>query len=149
MLYSGPLILAVHIKGNLLSDHRAIIRFVDDFNLGGIKKFYAISHPDTSVLRAWQGHERETIYLFVASGSFLINWIEHGNWENPGKELPGSFKIMSDKKSEILKIAPGHVNGLKALQADSTLIIFSDMYLHESKLDDFRFPCDYRQMQMV
>jgi dTDP-4-dehydrorhamnose 3,5-epimerase len=50
---------------------------------------------------------------------------------------------MYDHVSEILIIPPGHVNGFSALEADSTMIVFSDMLLEDSKNDDFRFPSDY------
>lgn len=131
------------IKGNIHKDHRGIVRFVNDFDFERIKRFYTITHPDTSVIRAWQGHKLKTKYFYVNKGSFLINWIEIDNWQQPSKELEINSYTLSDTQSEILIIPPGHVNGFKALEPDSTMMVFSDMLLEDSKNDDYRFPEDY------
>ena len=131
------------IAGDLHADHRGIIRFVNDFQFQGIKRFYTITHPETEIIRAWQGHKRETKYFYVTKGSFLINWIKIDNWEQPSTKLEIKRHILTDKESEILTILPGHVNGFKALEPDSTIMIFSDMTLEESKSDDYRFPSNY------
>lgn len=131
------------IKGKLHYDHRGIVRFVNDFTFDGIKRLYAITHPDTSTIRAWQGHQQETKYLFVTKGSFVINWIKIDNWQNPSKDLAINTYVLSERQSEILIIPPGHVNGFKALEPDSIMIVFSDMRLEDSKNDDFRFDVDF------
>lgn len=131
------------IKGNIHIDHRGIVRFVNDFHFENIKRFYTITHPDTSIIRAWQGHKLETKYFYVTKGSFLINWIKIDNWEQPSKDLFINKHILKATQSEILIIPSGNVNGFKALEADSMVIVFSDMSLEESKGDDFRFPADY------
>ena len=131
------------IKGSEHTDNRGIIRFVNDFTFEGIKRFYTITHPDASVIRAWQGHKLETKHFYVAKGSFLINWIEIDNWQQPSKDLKINAHILSESQSEILIIPPGHVNGLKALETGSILVSFSNMTLEESKDDDYRFPKDY------
>lgn len=131
------------IKGNNHKDHRGIIRFVNDFHFEKIKRFYTITHPDTNIIRAWQGHKLESKYFYVTKGSFLINWIEIDNWEKPSTDLKINAHTLSETQSEILIIPPGHVNGFKALEPDSTMIVFSDMTLEESKNDDFRFDLDY------
>ena len=131
------------IKGNIHQDHRGIVSFVNDFHFEKVKRFYTITHPDTSTIRAWQGHKLETKYFYITKGSFLINWIKIDNWEHPSKDLKINTHILSDNQCEILIIALGHVNGFKALEPDSTMIVFSDMWLEESKNDDYRFPPEY------
>jgi dTDP-4-dehydrorhamnose 3,5-epimerase len=131
------------IKGNTHTDPRGTVRFVNDFHPDGIKRFYTITHTDTETFRAWQGHQRETKYFFAAKGSFRIHWIEIDNWEQPSKELTIHSHILTEAQSEILVIPPGHVNGFKALEPGSMLILFSNMSLEESREDDFRFPADY------
>ncbi len=135
------------IKGNIHTDHRGTVRFVNDFTFNGIKRFYTITHPDTSTIRAWQGHKLESKYFYVTQGSFLINWIEIDNWQQPSKHLKINAHTLSDTESQILIIPPGHVNGFKALEPDSTIIVFSDMSLEESKEDDYRLPADYWRME--
>jgi dTDP-4-dehydrorhamnose 3,5-epimerase len=134
-------------KGNIHKDQRGLVRFVNDFHFEDVKRFYAITHPATSTIRAWQGHKLETKYFYVTKGSFLINWINIDHWEHPSKDLKINTHILSDNQSEILIIPPGHVNGFKALEPDSTMIVFSDMSLEESKNDDYRFPQEYWRIE--
>lgn len=131
------------IKGNTFTDNRGTLRFVNDFHFEGIKRFYTITHPDTSVIRAWQGHKLETKYFYVVKGSFLFNWIKIDNWDHPSQDLEINSKTLSEKGSEILIIAPGHVNGFKAMEPDSTVVVFSNKTLEESKADDYRWELEY------
>ncbi len=131
------------IKGNHHTDNRGTVRFVNEFNFEGIKRFYTITHPDIETIRAWQGHQKETKYFYVTKGSFLINWIKIDNWEKPSQNLKINKQILLDQQSEILIVEAGHANGFKAMEPDSTMIVFSDMRLEDSKDDDFRFPTDY------
>lgn len=135
------------IKGNIHIDQRGIVRFVNDFHFENVKRFYIITHPDTSTIRAWQGHRLETKYFYVTKGSFLINWIKIDNWQQPSKDLQINTHTLSDTQSEILITPPGHVNGFKALEPDSTMMVFSDMTLEDSKNDDYRFPQDYWRIE--
>jgi dTDP-4-dehydrorhamnose 3,5-epimerase-like enzyme len=128
--------------GGLFSDDRGVIRFCNEFQFEGIKRFYTIKHLSVEVIRAWQGHKLETKYFYVTKGSFLINWINIDNWEHPSKDLKINTHTLTDTHSEILIIHPGHINGFKALEPDSTLIVYSDMLLEDSKKDDYRFPVE-------
>jgi dTDP-4-dehydrorhamnose 3,5-epimerase len=135
------------IKGNIHKDQRGIVKFVNDFHFENVKRFYTITHPVTSTIRAWQGHKLETKYFYVTKGSFLINWIKIDNWEKPSKELKINTHTLSDTESEILIIPRGHATGFKALAPDSTMVVFSDMSLEESKNDDYRFAQDYWRIE--
>ena len=131
------------IKGNIHTDLRGTLRFVNDFNFKGVKRFYCIQHHDTEVIRAWQGHQKETKYFYVTKGSFIINWIEIDNFDLPSKDRIVQSKILTDQESEVLTISGGNANVFKALEPDSTIIIFSDMTLEDSKSDNFRWEQDY------
>jgi dTDP-4-dehydrorhamnose 3,5-epimerase len=131
------------INGNAHSDHRGSVRFVNDFDFENVVRFYVISHPDTSVIRAWQGHQKETKYFFVVKGSFRLCWIKIENWDIPCRESPIESMILNDQKIEIFVLNPGFVNGFQALEADSILMVYSDKTLEESKEDDFRWPPEY------
>ena len=135
------------IKGNIHKDQRGIVRFVNDFHFENVKRFYTITHPDTNITRAWQGHKLETKYFYVTKGSFLINWIQIDNWQQPSKDLNINTHTLTDTQSEILIIPPGHATGFKALAPDSTMVVFSDMLLEDSKMDDYRFPQDYWRIE--
>jgi dTDP-4-dehydrorhamnose 3,5-epimerase-like enzyme len=131
------------IKGHLHTDSRGILRYVNDFNFKGVKRFYNIQNADTNVIRAWQGHKKETKHFYVTKGSFLINWIKIDNFDHPSKELVVQSKTLTDQQSEVLTITGGHVNGFKALEPDSIVLIFSDMTLEDSKSDNYRWSPDY------
>jgi dTDP-4-dehydrorhamnose 3,5-epimerase-like enzyme len=131
------------IKGNSFSDHRGTISFVNDFDLDRIKRFYTISHKNTTVVRAWQGHKIENKHFFVTKGKFLICWVEIDNWENPDKHLKVNEQILCEDAPQILSIPAGNANGFKALEPDSTLLVFSDLGLADSSADLYRFDSDY------
>jgi dTDP-4-dehydrorhamnose 3,5-epimerase-like enzyme len=131
------------IKGNLHTDNRGILRFVNDFNFKGVKRFYCIQHPDTEVIRAWQGHKKESKYLYVTKGSFIVKWIEIDNFHKPSKNLFVKSKILTDQESEVLIIPEGHANGFKALEPNSVVLVFSDMTIKDSKSDNYRWEYNY------
>jgi dTDP-4-dehydrorhamnose 3,5-epimerase-like enzyme len=131
------------IKGNSFTDDRGTINFVNDFHFEGIKRFYTITHPDISVVRAWQGHKVESKHFFVAKGKFLVCWVTIDNWENPAKNLKVNKQILSAEEPQVLIVPPGNANGFRALEPDSTILVFSDRGLGDSTGDLFRFESDY------
>ncbi|MEI6748800.1 MAG: hypothetical protein WCM93_06530 [Bacteroidota bacterium] len=131
------------IKGNSFTDDRGTIHFVNDFHPEGIKRFYTITHPDTCIVRAWQGHKVESKHFFVTKGKFLICWVTIDNWENPYRKLKVNKQIISSDNPQVLIVPPGNANGFKALVPDSTLLVFSDLSLEESASDLYRFESDY------
>ena len=131
------------IEGATFTDHRGTLCFVNDFHFTGIKRFYTITHPDTTVTRAWQGHKIESKHFFVTKGKFLICWVEIDDWLNPDKKNKVHKQILSSNCPQILMVPCGHANGFKALEPGSTLIVFSDLTLEEAKGDNFRYVPDY------
>lgn len=127
------------IKGGRHSDERGTIAFVNDFHFEGVKRFYIINQPDTSVVRAWQGHRYESKYFYCMQGAFLINLVKVDNWLNPSNELPVQSFELSAENSEILYVPPGCANGFKALSENSQLLVLSDKTMEESANDDLRF----------
>jgi dTDP-4-dehydrorhamnose 3,5-epimerase-like enzyme len=127
------------IKGNKHTDHRGTVRFVNDFGFDDVKRFYTITHPDTETIRAWQGHKLETKYFYAVNGAFRISWVKIDNWEQPSKDLEIHHTELKDSESEILVIKPGHATAIQALTPGSTLVVFSDLTLEESKRDDYRW----------
>jgi dTDP-4-dehydrorhamnose 3,5-epimerase-like enzyme len=134
------------VSGDSNSDHRGIVRYVNQFNLDSIKRFYTITHHQIDFARAWQGHKYESKYFHVVKGSFLINWIKVDSWTLPSKNLNIQAIILIETEPEILVIPQGHVTGLKALIPDSTLVIFSDATLEASQSDDYRYDNNYWDM---
>ena len=131
------------IPGGSHTDHRGTIRYVNEFDFACVKRFYAITHPDTGIVRAWQGHRLETKYFFVTTGSFVVSWVEIDDWEAPSAELPVSTTILKADQSGILVVAPGYANGFRALEPNSTMVVFSDRTLKETSNDDYRWVPGY------
>ncbi|MDF1551270.1 MAG: dTDP-6-deoxy-3,4-keto-hexulose isomerase [Bacteroidales bacterium] len=130
------------LKGNIFSDHRGSMRFINEFKFDDVKRFYFIKHPNTSFVRAWQGHQFEKKYFYPISGSFVIAWVKIDDFDNPSENLLPEYHILSAFNSEIVSVPKGYANGLKALEPDSEVLIFSDMYLEKSAKDYTKFEPD-------
>ena len=131
------------IKGGTFADNRGIMRFVNDFDFPDVKRFYFIRHPNTSVVRAWQGHEIEKKYFYPITGSFIVAWVKIDNFKSPSDNLIPEYHLLSVQNSEILAIPKGYANGLKALEPNSELMIFSDLDVGKSVREKIRYPCDW------
>jgi dTDP-4-dehydrorhamnose 3,5-epimerase len=130
-------------EGGHFSDDRGTIAFVNDFNLSPIKRFYLISHPNTAIIRAWQGHKIERKWFFCTKGSFEIKVVKIDNWEAPSKDLNIKSYILDANKSQVLAVNIGYCTAIRALERDASLMVFSDKTLEEAKNDDYRFDKNY------
>ena len=127
------------IKGGKFSDARGTLQFVNDFEFEGVKRFYQVIHPDTSIVRAWQGHKVEHKWFFVGKGSFVIAWVKIDNWDNPSASLTAQRTILSASEPTILSLPKGYANGIKAIEPGSILSIFSNLTVDESSKDRWSF----------
>lgn len=127
------------IQGGSYEDERGRLIFVNDFDLSEVKRYYIIEHPYLSVVRAWQGHKREQKWFQVISGSFLVSVVKPDNWENPSEDIESETFELKATENKVLHIPGGFANGLKALETNSRMIVFSDFSVNESKSDNFRY----------
>lgn len=118
------------IEGNLHKDKRGSVRFVNNFDMSQVFRMYCIE-PKLGVIRAWQGHKKETKWFYAAKGSLLVKTVEMVSFDREEYHL-------KDTESKVLEINGGHYNGFEALEEGSVLMIFSDFGLEESKEDDYR-----------
>jgi dTDP-4-dehydrorhamnose 3,5-epimerase-like enzyme len=92
-------------------------------------------------------------YFYPISGTFVIAWVKIDDFENPSLDLPCEHQIVSAEKSEIVFLPKGYANGIKALEANSELMIFSDMCLSESVNEKIRYPpnwwFDWEKFQII
>lgn len=127
-------------QGGSFTDERGTLEFVNEKIPGNYKRFYLITHPDTKIVRAWQGHLYEEKAFYAIKGSFIIAVVHPAHFENPEEnENPEIFQI-SIKNRNFLRVPGGNYTGIKALAPDSKLLVLSSMYLSESKADDYRQP---------
>ncbi len=127
------------IKGGKHIDERGILSFVNDFDLSTIKRLYTIQHPNKEIIRAWQGHKIEHKYFHVTAGSFVVAWVKIDDWELPSIDLTADYFILKSDEPCVLSVPQGYANGLKALEEDSQMIVFSSLTMEEAKSDQYRF----------
>lgn len=120
------------IKGGIYTDVRGKLEFINDFDLSRVKRFYKTTHFDTKTIRAWQVHKIETKWFYCIKGSFEVKII------NLSTKRFENF-ILNENAPSILYIPLGNANGFRALENNSTLIIFSDQKLIDAKNDNERF----------
>ncbi len=127
------------IEGGKHVDERGKLEFFNDFDMSPIKRVYFITHFDTDVVRAWQGHTIESRWFYCVKGSFIVKLVEIDNWEEPSDSLKVyEYKLIADKQ-QILYIPNGFANGFKALEDNSKLMIMSNYGFNEIENDQIRF----------
>jgi len=131
------------IQGGSFSDARGMLRYVNDFDFDGIKRFYIIIQNKQAGPRAWQGHREETKYFFCIKGSFHVFLVKPDDWNSPSGNLETQHFHLTDKENRLLKIPAGYANGFIASDEQSSLLVFSDKTLEESKTDDYRFNTEF------
>src|SRR4051794_15861323 len=120
------------IPGNIAVDDRGEVGFVNDFDFGGVKRFYTVSNHRQGFVRGWHGHKHEAKYVTVVQGAALIAVVEIDNWEKPSQALPIRKFVLSARKPAVLWIPAGCANGFMSLTEDTKLIFFSTSTVQES-----------------
>lgn len=127
--------MAYILSGDLVTDDRGTVRFVNDFDFKNVKRFYQVNNHRKGFIRAWHGHKKEDKYVYVTSGSALVGVV------NLETEEVDKF-VLSANKPRILWVPANSANGFMSLEENTTVIFFSSKTLEESKDDDIRFPYD-------
>lgn len=119
-------------NGNVVTDDRGSVSFVNDFDFKDVKRFYMVQNHSKGFVRAWHGHKKESKYVLVVRGAVMVSVM-------PLDDL-GEIDtfILSDKKPQVLLIPAGNYNGFKTLTDDAQVMFFSTSTLEESKGDDIR-----------
>jgi dTDP-4-dehydrorhamnose 3,5-epimerase len=123
------------INGGIAVDDRGLLRFVNEFDFKGVKRFYQVENHRQGFIRAWHGHKIEGKYVYVTSGSALIGVVNMDTNEV-------TKYVLSARQPKVLYIPPNHYNGFKNLEDNTSIIFFSTTTLEESKGDDIRKPFD-------
>lgn len=116
------------INGGLHEDARGHLRFVNDFDLTPVKRFYTISNSAEHPERGWIMHKRETKWFFPLDGITVI------------KVDDEEFTLNANKPA-ILCVPPNH--WFCITQYDHAEVqVFSNCFVGEFPNDDFRRPID-------
>lgn len=133
---------AKNMKGENHVDDRGSLRFFNDFDFNEVVRFYIIEPSNTQIIRAWQGHLKEKKWFLAIKGSFEVQYIEMLKTKN-GIEFGERHKILiSNRTNDILEINAPALNGFKAMEPESILLVYSNLSLSDSLKDDFRVSQD-------
>ena len=134
--------MAKEIPLNLFEDYRGKLFHNNSFDMTDIKRQYIIETSDTMSLRGWQGHQIERKWFFCIRGQFKVHVVAVQDFKNPDMETnPDSF-VLDAAQPRLLSVNQGSATALRALQDNSSLLVFSDMTVENSKQDDYRFNID-------
>ena len=122
-------------------DSRGELYAFSTFDLKEIVRMYAIEPINDQIIRAWQGHLQERKWFWAASGSFEMQTIPIDQFGNPDLTQRSLWELKSTEAA-VLAIPGGYLNGFRALEESSRLLVFSDFDLQSSKDDDIRFSLD-------
>ena len=134
--------IAALITGGTYEDNRGILTYFNEFDLTPIKRLYILEHPDTSVTRAWQGHQHENKWFHVVTGLFKVVLVQPDNWNSPSPDLSHQEFVLCAVDNQVLHVPGGYATGFKAIEPDSKMLVFSNFSVEESQEDDFRFDND-------
>ena len=127
------------VEGGVTVDDRGVLRFCNEVDLTGIRRFYLISNHVAGLVRAWHGHKQERKLMWPLAGAMLIGLVSIDDWQNPSKSSKVVRIVLSAAKPQLLVVPPGFANGMMSLTADAALLVLSTLPLDESIKDDFRF----------
>ncbi|TYP94604.1 dTDP-4-dehydrorhamnose 3,5-epimerase [Sphingobacterium allocomposti] len=131
------------IQGGAAKDHRGQIRFVNDFDMSSVKRFYIIKNSDLELVRGWRAHRLEQRWFYVLSGKFAVDLVAIDNWERASSELPVEKIILDAEENKVLHLSTGYGTAFQALETNSELLVFSDYGIENAPHDDYTYPLDY------
>jgi len=131
------------IKGGVLQDHRGEIRFVNDFDMTSVKRFYVITNADTETFRGWRAHKIEQRWFYVLSGVFELDLVKIDDWEGPSYDLPIERRILQAEDQQVIHVPAGYGTAFRATREGSQLLVFADYGIEHAPMDDYTWPADY------
>ena len=127
------------VPAGIHADERGSLTFFNTFDMSSVKRCYIIEHPDTGIIRAWQGHRWEQKWFHVIAGAFKLAVVKPDNWQKPSAALKPEVYELGTGQPAILYVPGGYATGFRALQNHARMIVFSDATVAESQKDDYRF----------
>lgn len=131
------------IQGGVAKDERGQIRFVNEFDMSSVKRFYIIQNANTELIRGWRGHRIEQRWFYVLSGAFGIDIVKIDNWNTPSPDLPVDRKILTGFDMQVLNIPAGYGTAFQALESGSELLVYADYPISHAIHDDYTWALDY------
>lgn len=131
------------IQGGIAQDERGALRFVNDFDMSLVKRFYIIKNADTELIRGWRGHKIEQRWFYALSGEFSLDLVKIDNWANPDQSLPIYNITLKACEMKVLNVPSGYATAFRALEKGSELLVYADYPLSHAIEDDYTWPIAY------
>ncbi|WP_343539411.1 WxcM-like domain-containing protein [Sphingobacterium thalpophilum] len=131
------------IQGGIAIDQRGQIRYVNEFDMTLVKRFYIIKNVDTELIRGWRAHRIEQRWFYVLSGAFSLDLVWIDDWEKPSRQLPVQHLELRSSEMKVLNVPAGYGTAFKAIEPNSELLVYADHGFEHAKFDDYIFPPDY------
>lgn len=130
-------------QGGIAKDHRGQIRFVNEFDMSMVKRFYIIKNSDLELVRGWRAHRIEQRWFYILHGSFKLELVKIDNWDKPSQNLEIVKIILDAKDNRVLNIPAGYGTALQALEKESEILVFADHHLDHAPNDNYTYGLDY------
>lgn len=131
------------LQGGIAKDARGQIRFVNEFDMGLVKRFYLIKNADTDLVRGWRAHRIEQRWFYVLSGGFSVSVVEIDDWETPDPHLPLQHITIKSDDMRLLHIPSGYGTAFRALESNSEMLVFADYSIEHASYDDYTWNQEY------
>ena len=131
------------IQGGIAKNHRGQIRFVNDFDMSQVKRFYIIKNTDLDLVRGWRAHRLEQRWFYALSGKFSVDVVKIDDWDQASSDLPIEKIILDSTENKVLHLSVGYGTAFQALESDSKLLVFADFGIENAQNDDYTYPLDY------
>ncbi len=131
------------ITGGVAIDERGQIRFVNEFDMSLVKRFYIIKNADTELIRGWRAHRIEQRWFYVLSGSFEISIIKIDDWDTPSRDLDVQKEVLIADEFQILHVPAGYGTAFRALEDNSEILVFADHGIEHAPYDDYTWELEY------
>jgi len=132
-----------YIQGGIAKDHRGQIRFVNEFDMSMVKRFYIIKNTDLELVRGWRAHRIEQRWFYVLQGSFAIDLVKIDNWGEPSQDLEIEKLVLDAKDNKVLHVPEGYGAAFQALEKESEVLVFADHHLDHAPKDNYTYGLDY------
>ncbi|SKB88926.1 dTDP-4-dehydrorhamnose 3,5-epimerase [Sphingobacterium nematocida] len=130
-------------KGGMASDHRGSIRFVNEFDMTQVKRFYIIENKDAELIRGWRAHRIEQRWFYVLSGSFILDLVKIEDWENVSAQLPIERRVLCVEDKQVVHVPAGYATAFQAIEEGAELLVFADYGIEHAANDDYTWPAGY------
>lgn len=119
------------ITGGMHADNRGMLRFVNDFDMTAVKRFYTIANSAEEPKRGWIMHKKETKWFFPLKGktTIVVQSVHDSGIE-------ARYVLIADNP-QVLEVPPDFWFLIEQ-DGEAEVQVFSNCRVGEFKDDDFR-----------